>query len=151
MWAIPKPVREAGRFAGAAALAEIVARGPAERRVGLKPDGRQPVRGGTPLTDEAGEPAGRVTSGGFGPSAGHPVAMGYVSSLLAKAGTASLRRRARQPHRRRCPFPPLHAPSLRQRIRPNGNDLFHRRPRMDPRRGRRGDGRHHRVRTGTAG
>ncbi len=87
MWTIPKPVREAGRFIGAKALAAIVARGAPEKRVGLKPDGRQPVRGGTPLTDEDGQPAGRVTSGGFGPSAGHPVAMGYVPAALARAGT----------------------------------------------------------------
>lgn len=87
MWAVPKPVREAGRFIGAAALAEIGARGPAEKRVGLKPEGRQPVRGGTALFDEAGAPAGRVTSGGFGPSFGAPVAMGYVAAPLAQPGT----------------------------------------------------------------
>jgi aminomethyltransferase len=86
MWAIPKPVREAGRYIGAKALADIVARGPAQKRVGLKPEGRQPVRGGE-LFDEAGAPAGRVTSGGFGPSAGHPVAMGYVRADIAKPGT----------------------------------------------------------------
>jgi aminomethyltransferase len=38
------------------------------------------------LTDTDGKPAGRVTSGGFGPSAGHPVAMGYVPAALAKSG-----------------------------------------------------------------
>src|SRR5690606_34275314 len=87
MWAIPKPVREAEKFIGATALAEIVARGPAEKRVGLKPEGRQPVRGGAELFDESGAPAGRVTSGGFGPSANHPVAMGYVRTDLARPGT----------------------------------------------------------------
>lgn len=87
MWAIPKPVREAGKFIGAEALKAIVAAGPAEKRVGLKPDGRQPVRNGVALVDEAGTPVGRVTSGGFGPSAQHPVAMGYVSTALAKPGT----------------------------------------------------------------
>lgn len=87
MWAIPKAVRERGGFIGAEALARIVARGPSEKRVGLKADGRMPVRGGTPLTDEAGDPAGRITSGGFGPSANHPVAMGYVSVSLAAPGS----------------------------------------------------------------
>src|SRR5690606_37906340 len=87
MWAIPKPVREAARFIGAAALAGIVARGPVQKRVGLKPEGRQPVRGGADLLDADGRPAGRVTSGGFGPSAGHPVAMGYVRADLAAPGT----------------------------------------------------------------
>jgi aminomethyltransferase len=89
MWAIPKPVREAGKFIGAAALADIVAKGgPTEKRVGLKPDGRQPVRAGAALFDENGAPAGRVTSGGFGPSVNAPVAMGYVRKDLAAPGTA---------------------------------------------------------------
>lgn len=88
MWAIPKALRTAGDFIGAAALHQAVARGPQEKRVGLKPEGRQPVRAGTQLFEENGNPAGRVTSGGFGPSAGHPVAMGYVAAGLAKPGTA---------------------------------------------------------------
>lgn len=87
MWAISRPVREQGGFIGAQALRALVARGPVEKRVGLKPDGRQPVRGGAALFDEAGNPAGRVTSGGFGPSADAPVAMGYVAAPLAAAGT----------------------------------------------------------------
>lgn len=87
MWAIPKELRATGTFEGAEALREIVARGPAEKRVGLKPEGRQPVRGGTALEDADGKPAGRVTSGGFGPSVGHPVAMGYVAAALARPGT----------------------------------------------------------------
>lgn len=87
MWAIPKDVRATGSFIGADALRAIVARGPAQKRVGLKPEGRQPVRGGAALFDVDGNPAGQVTSGGFGPSAGHPVAMGYVSTPLAKTGT----------------------------------------------------------------
>lgn len=88
MWAIPKPVREAGRFIGAAALTNRLAAGPAEKRVGLKPETRQPVRGGSSLVDESGRAVGRVTSGGFGPSVGAPVAMGYVATPLAVPGTA---------------------------------------------------------------
>jgi aminomethyltransferase len=87
MWAIPKEIRAEGAFIGTAALSDIVANGPAEKRVGLKPEGRQPVRSGTALSDADGKPAGRVTSGGFGPSANSPVAMGYVSAPLAKPGT----------------------------------------------------------------
>jgi aminomethyltransferase len=86
MWAIPKDVRAAGSFIGADALRSILERGPAQKRVGLKPEGRQPVRGGAALFDADGNPAGHVTSGGFGPSAGHPVAMGCVSVSLAKPG-----------------------------------------------------------------
>ncbi len=87
MWAIPKELRASGAFIGAGALRAILEKGPADKRVGLKPEGRQPVRAGAPPFDADGNAAGRVTSGGFGPSAGHPVAMGYVSTPLAKAGT----------------------------------------------------------------
>ncbi|ESZ51901.1 glycine cleavage system aminomethyltransferase GcvT [Mesorhizobium sp. RSR565B] len=87
MWAIPKDLRAGGSFIGADALRSILERGPSQKRVGLKPDGRQPVRAGAALFDADGDPAGYVTSGGFGPSAGHPVAMGYVSTALAKPGT----------------------------------------------------------------
>jgi aminomethyltransferase len=87
MWAISKDLRTSGTFIGAEALRAIFARGADEKRVGLKPEGRQPVRAGIALTDADGKPAGRVTSGGFGPSAGHPVAMGYAAAPLAKAGT----------------------------------------------------------------
>jgi aminomethyltransferase len=72
MWAIPKEVRAAGGFIGAEALSAILEKGPAQKRVGLKPEGRQPVRAGAALFDADGNPAGHVTSGGFGPSAGHP-------------------------------------------------------------------------------
>lgn len=83
MWAIGKPLREAGGFVGADALRRRLVEGGKSRRVGLKPDGRQPVRAGAPLSDASGAPAGRVTSGGFGPSAGHPVAMGHVNAGIA--------------------------------------------------------------------
>jgi len=86
-WAIPKPLRTSGTYVGHEALAKIVALGAAERRVGLKPEGRQPVRAGVLLFDEADALIGRVTSGGFGPSAGYPVAMGYVATPLATTGT----------------------------------------------------------------
>ncbi|TIM12861.1 MAG: glycine cleavage system aminomethyltransferase GcvT [Mesorhizobium sp.] len=86
MWAIPKEVRASGAFIGADALRSILERGPTQKRVGLKPEGRQPVRPGAALFDADGNPAGHVTSGGFGPSAAHPVAMGYVHASLAKPG-----------------------------------------------------------------
>jgi aminomethyltransferase len=58
------------------------------RRVGLKAEGRAPVREGAALfADHAStEPIGRVTSGGFGPSLNAPVAMGYLPSTLAAPG-----------------------------------------------------------------
>ncbi|MGH6760301.1 MAG: glycine cleavage system aminomethyltransferase GcvT [Phyllobacterium sp.] len=87
LWAIAKPVREKAGFIGAKALLEKIAAGPAHRRVGLKPEGRQPVRGEAQLFSEGGDLIGTVTSGGFGPSAGFPVAIGYVSAALAQPGT----------------------------------------------------------------
>ncbi|WP_375258281.1 glycine cleavage T C-terminal barrel domain-containing protein, partial [Citreimonas sp.] len=58
-------------------------------RVGLRPDGRAPMREGTPLfeTEDSTAPVGEVTSGGFGPTVGAPVAMGYVPTPLAQADT----------------------------------------------------------------
>lgn len=87
MWAVPKSVRAEGRFEGAEALRAAISAGPSRKRVGLKPEGRQPVRAGATLSDEAGNAVGVVTSGGFGPSVGHPVAMGYVSADLAAPGS----------------------------------------------------------------
>jgi aminomethyltransferase len=58
-------------------------------RVGLKPAGKAPVRAGAVLYEQesGGEAIGTVTSGGFGPSAGGPVAMGYVPTALSATGT----------------------------------------------------------------
>lgn len=86
-WTITKAVREKGGFTGAAALMDILAKGPQKRRVGIKPEGRQPVRAGTILFDDAGNIVGEITSGGFGPTAGFPVAMGYVDAEMSPVGT----------------------------------------------------------------
>lgn len=87
LWAIPKTARDMGSFVGADPLREKIAAGPSRKRVGLKPDGRQPVRAGATIIDGDGVTVGTVTSGGFGPSAGHPVAMGYVDADHARPGT----------------------------------------------------------------
>ena len=84
IWAVPKDLREAGGYVGAAALAEKIAAGRSRMRVGLLPEGR-PVRGGTDLVDEAGTNIGTVTSGGFGPSLKCPMAMALVSVDAADA------------------------------------------------------------------
>lgn len=86
-WAITKSVREKAAFKGASAVLAAIAKGAAAKRVGLKPEGRQPVRAGAELFDADGRQVGTVTSGGFGPSAGFPVAMGYVEAGLATPGT----------------------------------------------------------------
>ncbi|MCO6385833.1 glycine cleavage system aminomethyltransferase GcvT [Aliihoeflea sp. 40Bstr573] len=79
-WAIPKALRAGGSYIGADALAKAIANGPRRKRVGLKPDGRQPVRAGAALVDADGAAVGSITSGGFGPSFGGPVAMGSVDA-----------------------------------------------------------------------
>jgi aminomethyltransferase len=79
LWAIPKSIRETGTFIGAPAFREALAQGTLTKRVGLKPEGRQPVRNGAPIVTETGDVIGIVTSGGFGPSVNHPIAMGYVT------------------------------------------------------------------------
>lgn len=93
IWAIQKSRRPGGERAGGYPGADVIAKqiesGTARKRVGLKPEGRAPMRGGVPLfADEtSAEQIGMITSGGFGPSVGHPVAMGYVSTELSQLGT----------------------------------------------------------------
>lgn len=87
MWSISKSLRQSGEFIGAETLRAILSGDLKTKRIGLKPEGRQPVRTGTELFDNAGRKVGHVTSGGFGPSAGHPVAMAYVEAEFASIGT----------------------------------------------------------------
>jgi aminomethyltransferase len=61
---------------------------PLRLRIGLKIEGRVPAREGARINDLAGELVGEVTSGGFGPTVGGPVAMGYVVREFAEPGTA---------------------------------------------------------------
>jgi aminomethyltransferase len=89
-WAIPKSVRTRGSFLGSKAFEKISAEGARLKRVGLKSEGRQPVRGGSLLFSQDGAQIGHVTSGGFGPTVNHPVAMGYVPKALATPGTTVL-------------------------------------------------------------
>ena len=92
-WAIPKVRRlggdRAGGFPGAERILAELEEGPARLRVGLKPEGRTPVRAGAALyaAADAAEAAGRVTSGGFGPSLEAPIAMGVLPRALAVPGT----------------------------------------------------------------
>ena len=90
-WAIQKSRRRggarAGGFPGAARILEELQNGSERLRVGLRPDGRAPMREGTLLFDPDGTPLGEVTSGGFGPSVQAPIAMGYVAAKHAKIGS----------------------------------------------------------------
>jgi aminomethyltransferase len=91
-WSIQKSRRRgsarAGGFLGADVILGQLENGAPRRRVGLKPEGRAPVREGAPLFADASskEQIGAVTSGGFGPSIGTPVAMGYLPTSQATDG-----------------------------------------------------------------
>jgi aminomethyltransferase len=91
-WSIQKSRRNGGARAGGFPGAELILAqldgGAPRRRIGLRPEGRAPVREGAPLFADAGstEPVGAVSSGGFAPSLNAPVAMGYLPSSLAATG-----------------------------------------------------------------
>jgi aminomethyltransferase len=92
-WSIQKSRRyggmRAGGFPGADKILSELANGARRRRVGLRPEGRAPVREGAPLFADAASSTqiGAVTSGGFGPSFNAPVAMGYLPSSHAAPGS----------------------------------------------------------------
>ncbi|WP_354120714.1 glycine cleavage system aminomethyltransferase GcvT [Bradyrhizobium sp. LA6.12] len=92
-WSVQKSRRSggarAGGFPGADAILGHFDNGASRRRVGLRTDGRAPVREGALLfaDDAGGEPIGKVTSGGFGPSLNAPVAMGYVPTASSALDT----------------------------------------------------------------
>jgi aminomethyltransferase len=87
VWSISKRRREQGGFPGAAEIQRQLRDGPARLRVGVKSLDRAPARAHTPITDKTGRVIGEVTSGGFAPSVGGPVAMGYVATPYALPGT----------------------------------------------------------------
>jgi aminomethyltransferase len=86
-WSIQKRRRVEGGFPGARRIQGELANGPDRQRVGIRPDGRAPAREGTEIVSADGAPIGVVTSGGFGPSVGGPIAMGYVARAHATIGT----------------------------------------------------------------
>ncbi len=92
IWAIGKPRRQGGEreagFPGAdVILHQVQAKDHRRKRVGLLGEGRAPVREGAELFSEDDRHLGVVTSGGFGPTVGKPVAMGYVSVEDAEVGS----------------------------------------------------------------
>src|SRR5438874_6746166 len=92
-WSVQKSRRHggarAGGFPGAEKILSQLDKGAPRRRVGLKAEGRAPVREGAPLFADStsSDQIGTVTSGGFGPSLNAPVAMGYLPAALAAVGT----------------------------------------------------------------
>ena len=90
-WSIQKVRRaggeRAGGYPGAAVIDVQLASGPARKRVGLVGLDRTPVREGAPLVAAHGRSVGRVTSGTVGPTIKQPIAMGWLETTLAAAGT----------------------------------------------------------------
>ncbi|WLG94754.1 glycine cleavage system aminomethyltransferase GcvT [Pseudomonas sp. FP198] len=91
LWAISKVRRadgaRAGGFPGAEAIFAQQQSGVSRKRVGLLPQERTPVREGAEIVNEAGENIGTVCSGGFGPTLGGPLAMGYLDSAYVALDT----------------------------------------------------------------
>ena len=112
-WAIPRCRRRGGArpggFPGEGRILEEVEHGPAQKRVGIRPDGKAPVRAHTPLHGSDDISVGEVTSGGFGPSVGAPIAMAFLPGSLATPGTqlkAQVRNKALPVTVCRLPFVP---------------------------------------------
>jgi len=110
-WSIQKSRRRGGArtggFPGADKILDQLERGASRRRLGLRAEGRAPVREGTPLFRDASssEQIGAVTSGGFGPSLNTPVAMGYLPSALAPGSTVFAQLRGQRLPVRVAPMP----------------------------------------------
>ncbi|SHL46683.1 glycine cleavage system aminomethyltransferase GcvT [Roseibium suaedae] len=79
--------RDEGGFPGADRIQAELKDGPGRLRVGLKLEGRAPAREGAAIHLPGGAAVGTVTSGGFAPTVGGPIAMGYVATEHAKTGT----------------------------------------------------------------
>ncbi|HHN66727.1 MAG TPA: glycine cleavage system aminomethyltransferase GcvT [Thermopetrobacter sp.] len=85
-WSIGKRRREQGGFIGEERILKELQEGPARKLMGIRPEGRAPARAGTEVFSADGEKIGHVTSGGYGPTVGGPVAMGYVRADHATEG-----------------------------------------------------------------
>jgi aminomethyltransferase len=86
-WSIAKRRRNDGGFRGAAVIQRQIQEGADRRLVGIQPAGRAPVRPPADIQNLAGASVGQITSGGFGPTIGGPIAMGYVEGDYAAPET----------------------------------------------------------------
>lgn len=87
-WIIPKERRENGGFLGFDIISKQLTGGVKQVRIGLQPDGRAPIREGDALVDDEGSVIGQITSGCFGPSVQHPIAMAYILNEFSDVGTS---------------------------------------------------------------
>jgi aminomethyltransferase len=72
---------------GAEIIWQQLASGVTRRRVGLMMEGKVPLREGMDVLDDSGQLAGCITSGGFSPTLGKPIAMAYIKSEFANTGS----------------------------------------------------------------
>ncbi len=86
-WVIHKRRRAEKGFCGADKIIGQLQNGTKKFRVGIQPEGKAPLREGTELLSAEGKKIGVISSGGFGPSADAPVAMGYVDTAFSAVGT----------------------------------------------------------------
>jgi aminomethyltransferase len=108
-WSIAKRRRVEGGFFGASRIQRELANGVTRKRVGIKPVGKAPARDDTEIQNLKGEKIGTITSGGFGPTVGGPIAMGYVATAFAEPGTEihlMVRGQAMPAHIVKLPFTP---------------------------------------------
>ena len=91
IWAIQKARRSnesrASGFIGSEIILKQLAGGTNKKRVGLLPQTRAPMREGVEIfaTETSKEAIGKITSGGYGPTVGYPIAMGYINSEYANS------------------------------------------------------------------
>jgi aminomethyltransferase len=86
LWSIGKERRAQGGFPGSSVIRKQIAEGAPRKRIGLLPEGKAIAREGSEIAI-AGKVVGKVTSGGFAPTLGRAVAMGYVEKALSANGT----------------------------------------------------------------
>lgn len=107
LWSIPQHRRATGGYLGAEHVREAIGKGPARRRVGFLIEGKALAREGAIVTTPDNEEVGVVTSGGFSPCLGRPIAMGYIRTSFAEPETPvrlSARGKALEAHVASLPF-----------------------------------------------
>ncbi|PPR19082.1 MAG: Aminomethyltransferase [Alphaproteobacteria bacterium MarineAlpha9_Bin7] len=93
-WTISRRRRAQKNFPGAHKILHQLIEGPKQQRIGLQPAGNILVREGAKINDTNGNNIGTVTSGGFGPTIGGPIAVGYIAKEKIHMG-ACLKLRVR--------------------------------------------------------
>ena len=86
LWSIGKERRAQGGFPGASVIQQQIKDGAPRKRVGLLPEGKAIAREGAEIVI-GGKQVGKITSGGFAPTLGRAVAMGYVEKAHSANGT----------------------------------------------------------------